>query len=206
MTSTIRKADVVLDVVDNVWRTTLDLTVRLHDRGFTWRPKDTRGTLHGLFEAGLVQRRDAGKGYEWRLKPAGGLAGTPVYAADMTPLPAAARDALLGLSERLAELLAVAPPVAPNEVFIGDDAALGTLVTANHDLVGRIVKRAVYQTGRELLAVLDGWIEGMRQNAGNESGGWEDVERFHADDIRRMVNDAMRLMGAPEHRIPQAGE
>jgi hypothetical protein len=210
--TTIRRTDAVLDAVETAWRTTSYLDGKLYDRGFTWGPKDTRTTLHALHGAGQVKRQRAGSGYRWRKAESEGLAGSPVHAADMTPLPVAASDALLGLSvqiTRLAEQLAqpAVRPYDPEAVVIGTDAALGTLVTANHDLVARIVKRAVYQAGKALLDVLDGWIEGAVSN--NEAMGRRDAadpELFHAADIRTMVNDAMRLMGAPEHRIPQGGE
>jgi hypothetical protein len=104
-------------------------------------------------------------------------------------------------------LLAPAPARSPHEVVIGDDVTLTDLRLADEALVGRIVKRAVYDAGRALLDVLDGWVEGATGN--HEALGHRDADccnTFHPEDIRVMVNDAMRLMGAPEHRIPQAGE
>jgi hypothetical protein len=212
--TTIRKNDVVLGVVESAWATTAYLDGKLYDAGFNWSTKTTRDALHMLYEAGLVQRRDAGKGYEWRLKPVEQPLGQRVIgAADMTPVPAAAvelRDLsaqVARLAEQLATVSATPPAASSTEVFIGDDVPLGTLVPANRDLVDRIVKRAVYQTGKELLAVLDGWIEGARENQQAGVGRRDDDPKlFHADDIRVMVNDAMRLLGAPEHRLPQAGE
>jgi hypothetical protein len=201
--TTIRRTDAVLDAVETDWRTTSYLDGKLYDRGFTWGPRDTRTTLRSLHDAGRIECQKAGGGYRWRL-------GYVVRAADLNPLPASVTE-LRDLSAqvaRLAERLVADPPAAPAKVVtVGDDVDLADLTEAQEYLVKRIVKRAVYDTGKALLDVLDGWIEGAISN--NEAMGRRDAadpELFHAADIRTMVNDAMRLMGAPEHRIPQGGE
>jgi len=136
----------------------------------------------------------------------GGLAGEVMYRSDFTPHRDA--DVILGELRALIEQAQTPPPAAPpaKAVTVGDDVDLADLTEAQEYLAKRIVKRAVYDTGKALLDVLDGWIEGAAEN--NESMGRRDADprEFHAADIRVMVNDAMRLMGAPEHRIPQAGE
>lgn len=84
------------------------------------------------------------------------------------------------------------------------DDSLPTLIDDSRELAQRIAKRAAYDTLKALLSVLDGWVEGAREN--NEAmdrrdcypGGPNDPERFHASDIRRMVNDAARMMGTNE--------
>jgi len=91
-------------------------------------------------------------------------------------------------------------------VTVGDDVDLSDLAEAQEYIAKRIVKRAAYDTGKALLDVLDGWIEGAREN--HVVSGDRDAfdERFYVSDIRGMINDAMRLMGAPAHRLPQDGE
>lgn len=216
--TTIRRTDVVLDVVEDAWRTTSYLVGKLYDRGFNWSARDIRVALHVLYDAGRIECQRAASGYRWRLAPsriaeACRLSGSPVTAADMTPLPATATE-LLSLSAqvaKLAEQLATAPRAAsPHEVVIGEDVTLIDLQLADERLASRIVRRAVYETGKALLDVLDGWIDGAVGNCGamghEKACSMECGNRFYADDIRTMVNDAMRLMGAPEHRLPQAGE
>jgi hypothetical protein len=61
------------------------------------------------------------------------------------------------------------------------------------DLVDRVVRRAQYLALREVLSALDGWIEGMRENAAPGS-----LLAFHQDDIRRMVNDAAHRLGTAQ--------
>lgn len=206
------RIDTVLSILTDGWRATSDIDDILYALGFKWGHDVTRHLLHTLHDLGFAERQRAGSGYRWRRTPKAEkpLGQTAIRAADMTPVPATAvelRD-LSAQVARLAERLAEDPSAAsPSEVHIGSDAALGTLVMANHGLVDRIVKRAVYQTGKELLEVLDGWIEGARENTEAGMGHRDaDPEVFHASDIRTMVNDAMRLMGAPVHRLPQDGE
>ena len=62
--------------------------------------------------------------------------------------------------------------------------------------------RAAYEALEAMLSVLDGWIEGVIEDA--EARDLRDRPRtpeavtFHASDVRRMVNDAARLVGARE--------
>lgn len=98
------------------------------------------------------------------------------------------------------------PPPAPpgaRDVFIGDEAALSTLVTADRDLTTRVVERAQYVAFKEVLAALDGWVEGARDNHegldhGAENTGEECWKTFHIEDIRNMVADTARLLGVRE--------
>lgn len=171
---------------------------------------DTSTFLRHLANAMDAHDREVG-----RHEPAP-LAQTPVYASDMTPLAARADDlnAIARQVSDLASAIAATPPPAapapdPHEVHIGDDVDLADLTAAQGKLVQRVVRRAAYDTGKTLLDVLDGWIEGGRENhealehRGESDPCWE---TFHASDIRRMVNDAMRAMGAPEHPLTQPGE
>lgn len=156
------------------------------------------------------------------------LGQTPVHAADLNPVAAPAAEALpeyyaarmaatlkqLALANGVPLDLLAPPPVAvldPRDVHIGDDVDLADLSAGQEKIVGRIIKRTAYETGKALLDVLEGWIEGQQENheaSGHrgENIGEECWSQYHPEDIRRMVNDAMRLMGAPEHRLPQDGE
>lgn len=121
------------------------------------------------------------------------LGRTPVSAAGMTPLSATADD-LAEVSKRVeqiaVQLAAATPPAAdPHRVVIGDECDILALRAGQEELAGRIARRAAYDTGRAMLDILAGWIE-ERQPDGSDI--------FHADDVRRMVNDACRVMGAPE--------
>jgi hypothetical protein len=204
---TTTRADVVLNRVEPDWRTTAYIESKLYTAGFHFGPTVTRNVLHALHDMGLVRRQQAGAGYRWRLTPPPEvpLGQVPVSAADMTPLAATADD-LAEVSKRVAEIaahLATAQPAASRAaavtVVVGDECDLPTLSEAQEDLVKRIVRRAVYDTGKALLDVLDGWIEGAAENTAAGMGPRDaDPEQFHADDIRRMVNDACRVMGAPE--------
>jgi len=126
----------------------------------------------------------------------GGLAGEVMYRSDFTPHRDA--DVILGELRALIEQAQTLPAPNPDSIVVEPDADLIDLVATDDLLARRIVKRAVYDTGKAVLDVLDGWIEGAREN--NEAMGRResDPEQFCAKDIRRMVNDAMRVMGAPE--------
>lgn len=55
----------------------------------------------------------------------------------------------------------------------------------------------------EVLAVLDGWIEGAKENHEalyhrGELAGEECWTRFHPQDIRNMVDDAARALGVAD--------
>lgn len=89
----------------------------------------------------------------------------------------------------LASQLASVPPVSSADIIvIEDDADLARLTAVQSKLVGRIVKRAVHEMGKTILDVLDGWIDETEMTA----------PTFSANSIRGMVNDACRVMGAPE--------
>jgi hypothetical protein len=67
--------------------------------------------------------------------------------------------------------------------------------------IDRIVRRAKYNALREVLAQLDDAIEGQKSN--HEALGHRDEfvwcwDRWHPNDIRRMVNDAARATGTRE--------
>ena len=196
------RADVTFRAVDEVWRTTGDISARLYASGFTWGPTVTRHVLQALHEVGRIQRYDSGSGYRWRRNPDG------IPAGDLNPAGVTVDD-LKAVANRVADLadeLAKVQPAtsraASTTVVIGNECDLLTLTEAQEHLAKRIVKRTAYDTGKALLDVLDGWIEGVI-----EDGEARDVRdrpctpdevMFHADDIRRMVNDACRVMGAPE--------
>lgn len=165
--------DVVLNRVEDDWRTTAYIDGKLYDSGFRWTTDTTRDHLHTLSGLGLVQRQKAGAGYRWRLTPVTEvpLGQVPVSAVGMTPLSVTAAE-LAEMSKHVAELIAK-----------------------------RLVRRAAYDMGRMVLSSLDGWIEGVRDN--HEANGHRDAFEsccgmFHPGDIRAMVNDACRVMGAPE--------
>lgn len=66
------------------------------------------------------------------------------------------------------------------------------------ELVDRIVRRAQYAALSAMLPMLDGWIEGAREN--HEAFDRRDAfdTSFEPDDIRCMVNDVARELGVPE--------
>lgn len=197
--------DVVLNHVEDDWRTTAYIDGKLYDGGFRWTTDTTRDHLHTLHGLALVQRRKAGATYEWRLTPAAEvpLGQVPVSALGMTPLAATADD-LAEVSKRVAEIAsqlaaATVPAPDPHRVDIGDECDLLTLRVGQEELGKRIARRAAYDMGRMVLSALDGWIEGAQAN--HEALGRRDTDccsTFHPDDIRNMVNDACRVMGAPE--------
>lgn len=92
------------------------------------------------------------------------------------------------------------------------DIALKLAVRADDDatvseLVHRIIRRAHYEALKQVLATLDGWIEGAKENhdarahRGELDPCWE---QFHAVDIRTMVDHAARALGARELWRPEA--
>jgi hypothetical protein len=104
------------------------------------------------------------------------------------------------LASQIAALAATppTPPADPETISVPADADLPDLLRADDRLLDRIVKRSIYTAGVTLLAVLDSWVETGRDN--HESMGSREPfdEQFHAEDIRAMINDGMRELGAPE--------
>jgi hypothetical protein len=185
--------------------TMVDFLARLADKpGWNGLPRQRyAATVRALRQRGLVAIMDPRIGPE--LNPKGreaakllGLLDTPIKPTSApAPFTGTVADALNVLT---AALGAPAPPPPVEDIVIGDEAALSTLVAAERDIVGRIVERAQYVALREMLKALDGWIEGAREN--NEAlGRHDDPQVFHAEDIRSMVNDAARVLGVREpHR------
>lgn len=97
------------------------------------------------------------------------------------------------------------PPPAEGSVVIGPDDDLVDLLHSDNKIVGKIVMRAAYDALKAMLDVLDGWIEGASSNceAMNHTSHDEVTcgKTFAQTDIRRMVNDAARLVGT---RMPYA--
>lgn len=192
------RTDVVLSAVQPAWLTTSDLDSALYDAGHRWTTETTRHTLHYLASEGKIERRKRGNGYVWRTPPTP----EPVQTAMG---PQAQRDPLAVLDElRTAIERAQNPAAAPPEgLYVPDDADLADLLHADDQLVTRIVKRASYDALKGMSIVLDGWIEGARENHEamshrNENTGSECWTQFAPEDIRRMINDACRLMGTRE--------
>lgn len=129
-----------------------------------------------------------------------------IRAADLTPLPPAAPAELNSLATRVGDavhelLVAVsrpAPAPDPEALTVPADAELDALLVADGEIMRRIVRRAQYNSLRTVLTVLDAWIEGAHANADAGSGSHADAEQFHAEDIRRMVNDAAQELGVRE--------
>jgi len=124
----------------------------------------------------------------------------PTPTAQTVAEPAEMLLAITTQVSALAKQIAAAEPPEPDTtaVIIGDNAYLDTLLAADVELARRIVRRAVYDAGKTMLGVLDGWIEGARQNW--EAAGRRDPfdEQFYPDDFRNMINDMCRELGAPE--------
>ena len=60
---------VVLSMVTLAWLSTSDIDEALFANGFQWSTETTRSTLRALADAGKIERRKAGKGYQWRAVP-----------------------------------------------------------------------------------------------------------------------------------------
>lgn len=68
-------------------------------------------------------------------------------------------------------------------------------------------RRGAHRALVRMLSMLDGWIEGARENHDgmghrNENRGEECWTQFHPTDIRRMVNDVARELGLAEFPEP----
>lgn len=84
------------------------------------------------------------------------------------------------------------------DVFIGNRAALGTLVTASHDITTRAIERAQVVALREVLNSLAGWIEVGRENCASMHTGRNFEEccgRIEQGDVRGMVEGAANVLG-----------
>lgn len=114
-------------------------------------------------------------------------------AAELNTLATRVGDAV---HELLGAVSRPAPAPDPETVVVPLGAELGELLAADARVTQRVVKRAKYDALRTMLDVLDGWIEGAHENADAGAGSHADAEQFHAEDIRRMVNDAAR-----EHHV-----
>lgn len=196
MTTTPSRADVTFGVLDGYWRTTSQIADRLYAAGFTWGANTTRAVLQALHEVGKAERQLVGNGYRWR-RPAATAEPRPATIDDLGSVA----DRIADIARQVADMTVIqpSPPPPAKAVTVGDECDLADLTEAQEYLVRRIVKRAVYDTGRALLDVLEGWIEGAAGN--HEALGHRDADccsMFHPDDVRRMVNDACRVMGAPE--------
>lgn len=175
----ITRSGVVLTAVRESWRSTTEIGNDLIDRGFPWSWDIVRASLHDLHGRGLVERRRSGPGLAWRLVPAPEAPATA---------PVSSRDAAEILDELRAVIDKAQQPAdghASRSVTIGDDAPLVAMTQAQRALIERVVRRAAYDTGKLMLASLAGWVE-----AG--------TDQFTAANIRTMINDACRAMGAPE--------
>jgi hypothetical protein len=194
MTTTMSKrAATLLTLVDSTWRTTSNLDTLLYVNGFTWGAATTRSLLQALHETGAVERRRVGAGYRWR-KPAEVANPHPATVDDLGVIV----DKIAAIAREVADMTVVAPPPA-KVITIGDDVDLVDLTAAQGHLAQRIVKRAAYETGKAMLTVLAGWVEGARGDHESSEHREDDCcSTFTADDVARMVNDAMRVMGAPE--------
>jgi hypothetical protein len=115
---------------------------------------------------------------------------------------AAYAQAEMDLADVLADREREAPaPAAAPEPVPAD--ALPELLAEHHEVLRRIVARAKYEALRRVLDVLDGWIDGQKENHealghAREPLGSECWTRFYPGDIREMVNDAARESGTRE--------
>lgn len=190
-------------------------------RGATYRVVSLKGTTgHGEFRAYRMAgdrmipasygcshktRREAFEQCERDLEDvlADRKAASAVEPVEPTPPFYAARmaDAIKTLAERSGVPLEL---LAPPPTAVGDeDADLPELFQSDHKLLDRIVRRAAYDALKTMLATLDGWIEGARENHDamqhrGESTGGECWQSFAPEDIRTMVNDAARQFGTRE--------
>lgn len=137
------------------------------------------------------------------------LGQTPVYAADLNPVMPTVDDltqVAQHISELAAQLATVATPRAfdASEVTVvaGPEAPVSVLDLAQRDVVERMVRRAQYDALREMLSMVDSWAEGVIEEG--EARELRDRPRtaaevtFHVEDVRNMINDAARAIGARE--------
>lgn len=192
--NTITRSDVVQSHVRAAWFRTVEIAIELEKAGYSWSTQTVLATLHALYDAGRIERRQIGRAYEWRTVPA--PAAEPRDALrqlDADAILAELRDVI----ERSQRPAPAAPITVPELDARLAEHPLDNLFDLDNTLAGRIVKRAQYDALRKLLDVLDGWIEGAREN--NEAmQRHDDPQIFHAEDIRRMVNDAAREVGTRE--------
>jgi hypothetical protein len=199
MTKTPSRAAVTLGVVDDYWRTTSDIADRLYAAGFTWGTATTRSVLRALHEVGQIESQRMGAGYRWRKLPEVDNP-HPATVDDLGVIV----DKIAGIAQQVAGMTVAPPPPPAKAVTVGEDVDLVDLTEAQRHIAQRIVKRAAYETGKALLDVLEGWYETASENhvALEHREDDDGCMTFRADDIRRMVNDAMRVMGAPEAYRP----
>lgn len=229
-TSTISRIDVVLNAVESAWLSTTAIANIIWDRDFTWSADTTRAELRTLADQGTIERQKVGRSYYWRLwqvpvrvsaaeivngieVPIGEPRTTTMSrgALDLVQAEAAEHEpaVLVETLKRLAAALGVplallAPPSEQRAHDLSSVlAALGELDAPDlghlhEEILKRAIRRAAYDMGKTLLDFLNGWIETALEN--NPFA----PETFHPDDIRWMVNDAARIMGAPEPYNPEA--
>lgn len=218
-TDTQHRTAVVLSAVAGAWLTTTDIHSDLVTHGFPWSPSVTRETLHFLASEGRIERRKRGAALVWRT-PEPPAAPEPAQCDPVAVEPKAHVEALVDTIKRLAATLGVplallAPPSDERAADLSD--VLAKLAQADPDqpdlghlheaILKRAIRRAAYDMGKALLDVLSGWVEGNVSNHDAMHEGTHDAEdcaeTFTASDIRRMVNDAARIMGAPEPYAPE---
>jgi hypothetical protein len=205
-TAIANRMSVVMSAVGALWLTTPDIHQALYEGGFSWASCTVRDTLHHLASEGRIERRRIGSVLSWRTPPP-----PPV---DLTAHSEAVVAAIKTLAERAGvplSLLAEDPFTDDTFVVVDSEADLHDLLLADDKLVDRIVKRAAYDMGKALLDVLNGWIEGAQENHEamqhrNENTGEECWTQFAPEDIRRMVNDAARIMGTREPYVEPDGD
>lgn len=135
--------------------------------------------------------RDATQQVADRPLRTGGVVDSGVYTINIT-----APDA--DLAEAIRRAVCAPVPVSPPADPVAEDR-----LPALHE---RVVRRAQYEALKVVLSVLAGWIEGAQENcvalehgsAGRHDDSLLCGERFHADDIRTMINDAARELGTSE--------
>lgn len=168
---TITRSYVVLSAVADAWLSTTDIADTLYAAGYSWSPATVRDTLKSLAERGLVLKRKVGAAYRWRTldKP-------------QPPAPAATIDTLPEGS------IVVTPDEPP--AALADVAARVAMLSA---------RSSAYETLRTFISVLDGWVEGAKEN--NRSMDYRDDDRpqgiteFHVNDVRRIANETARMLG-----------
>jgi hypothetical protein len=209
ITAIANRTSVILSAVKAAWLTTSDIHAALSVEGFPWAPSTTRDTLHYLASSGKIERRKIGAALQWRTVEV-------LTAADMNPgpdAPAEYSEAVVAAIKTLAEragvpLALLAPPSEQRSVDLLealDEMPQGDLSHVSHEVLKRAIRRAAYDMGKALLDVLSGWIEGAQEN--HEAYDHRDSDcckTFYPEDIRRMVNDAARIMGTREPFIEPA--
>lgn len=206
-TENLSRADIVLAQLTDKWQAAGQIADKLSAARLD--VNDVRNALNVL-RGGPVQRSAYGNPHGWRLAPTTPPAAPPTVLSPDDAHVSAFRATVVSLAEALGVPLDVLfAPVSPltraSIIMAFDDMDASDLSMLNTEVGWRLDKATAFGALKAVLDVLDGWIDGARENHvemghRDENTGEECWREFHVDDIRRMVNDAARDLDLP--RMP----